>query len=199
MTIIGKHIFAAALAIASVATVSMAQTSTDAPETPVTPGPQGSPSQPPSTSADQPPSEPPEQPMPQGQRPGAQPEGTAACPDFLRGSTIKVADANGGVSVTVTTAQPANVPMLRDMVNEIADTVEQQSKAQSQTQSQTQSGASGATMPALDMTTKDISGGTQVIVRAEDKTDVETLRKQAREMATAWQSSSCARGESASG
>ena len=54
-------------------------------------------------------------------------------------------------------------------------------------------------MPALDMTTKDISGGTQVIVRAEDKTEVETVRTQAREMERAWQSSTCARGESASG
>jgi hypothetical protein len=185
----------------------MAQPSTQTQDQPSSAQPpsQSQGQQPSGTTPSQKPSQPPSgtsqgEPKTPGAQPG-QPSGAGAqaheCPEFMKGSKLKVSDTKDGVAITVTTDQKGNVDELRKLVGDVATAVDQQSKAQPKAQAQ--STGSEQQMPALDVTTKNVDGGSKVTIRPEDQAKLDLVRTQARKLETAWQSSTCAKGSPAAG
>lgn len=112
------------------------------------------------------------------------------CPEFIRGSKLTVKDVKNGVALDLTTTVTANVPMLRQLTRDFVAAVEQHVEAQAKSATV----APDERLPPLDMTTKDIEGGAQLIVRAKNAEDVATIRSEARDVEAAWATSECVTG-----
>lgn len=112
------------------------------------------------------------------------------CPEFIRGSRLTVSDVKDGVALNLTTTNRQNIPLLRQLTRDFVSAVEQHAEAQAKAVDMDPD----AKMPPLDMKTKDINGGSQLIVRAENAEDVATIRREARDVEAAWQTSECVTG-----
>lgn len=159
------------LALVGLATTAMAQTS-------------------PSRPAPQQPTSPPREttPTPEPTQPQVEEDTEEQCPAFMRGSTLKVTDAKGGVAVSITTPVNDYVEPLRDTLKEVADAVEQESRMQAVIDE------TGKSVPPLEVSTKDIRNGGQMVIRTTKKDQVAELREQARGLEQAWANSSCVSG-----
>lgn len=115
---------------------------------------------------------------------------TVECPEFIRGSRLKVSNVRDGVALNLTTSNRENIPLLRQLTRDFVSAVEQHAEAQAKAADMDPD----AKMPPLDMKTKDIDGGSQLIVRAENSEDVATIRREARDVEEAWQTSECVTG-----
>ena len=109
------------------------------------------------------------------------------CPAFMRGSTLKVTNATGGVAVSITTPIRDYVEPLREVLREVADAVEQESRVHAVT-------ANGEAMPPLEISTKNIKGGAQMVIRTKNPESVAELREQAKGLEDAWAQSACVGG-----
>lgn len=131
--------------------------------------------------------------------PGPPPETTqpsepevVQCPEFIKGSKLTVSNVKNGVALNLTTSVAANVPMLRQLTRDFVEAVEQHAEAQAKSADMDPD----AKLPPLDMSTKDIDGGAQLIVRAKNAEDVATIRSEARDVEAAWATSECVTGQS---
>src|SRR5690606_25575885 len=85
------------------------------------------------------------------------------CPEFIRGSKLTVKNVKDGVALDLTTTVTANIPMLRQLTRDFVAAVEQHAEAQAKSVTMDPD----EKLPPLDMSTKDIDGGAQLIVRAK--------------------------------
>lgn len=127
-------------------------------------------------------------PAPESSQPQAEEDTEEQCPAFMRGSTLKVTDAKGGVAVSITTPVDDYVEPLRDTLKEVADAVEQESRMQAVIDE------TGKSVPPLEVSTKEIRNGGQMVIRTTKSDQVTELREQARGLEQAWANSTCVSG-----
>lgn len=135
---------------------------------------------------------------PQEQRPGKpdpqkeEPQNgdDGECPESVRGVKIGVKERPGAVVVTFTTPEKKHVSDLQILVREAAAYVEFRSKM-AELHAEAMLAFDDTPVPAVDIAVKDVAGGAEATVRAEDAQDHPVVVAQARKLKQLWEESRC--------
>lgn len=111
----------------------------------------------------------------------------AACPAFMRDSTITLADTAGGSQLTITTPHANHVPVMRVALREAAQFVERQSIEMAADEVD----RTDARIPVVSIGARDVKAGVVLTIRARRLGDVSQLRRQSRMIEQQWKQSSC--------
>ena len=114
----------------------------------------------------------------------------SACPAFVRGAKLSLTNVDQGVQFTITAKKPENADALRKAAREVADFITQNERSAGTSAKETSSDHAPA-FPPLDIRVRNVSQGSQVTIKAEQKSDVGEVRQTAQEIERLWQNSRC--------